>query len=640
MKLPELVKRFEKKYRIRIVAGVLVVALIGTSVSAYDVHGARAAGTETEQSTGQNTQTGRNTEQGEKTEQNTEQEAGSEEEETADLLRDKLGDALDHINIEEKTIGKEETVYVIADSNGKAKEIIVSDHLHNEEGAKTIEDVSTLRDIENVKGDETFHQSGDQLTWQADGNDIYYQGTSTKELPVSQQITYFLDGEERKPEEMAGKSGEVTIRFSYTNNESVKTKIDGAETEVYVPFVAVSGMVLNENFTHVKVSNGKVVEDGTKTLVVGYALPGLKESLAVEDEDFDNDVTIPQYLEVTADVEYFELGMTMTVVANAMDFLNMNEVSDFSDADELVDTLTDAVGQLQVGSGALAEGTDTLRDKMGEFADGVSTLRKGVSDYTDGVKRLADGISTFKSSVPTLSNGVTTLNSSAASISEGVALLDRTLNTAFTDKEKKDMTKAVAETLAKQEKNIKKSAAESIKAQENSIKNQAEAAVDAQAEGIKTLAEGSVDAQAAGIKAQAEGSVDAQAAGIKAQAEGTVDAQADTIKAQAEGTVDAQAEGIKAQAEAGVTAQADAIKNAASAGVAAQKETLENAAAASVQQKAEEIKNQAQAGVNAQAAAIQAAAVDTVNQTFAAQNYASIKGQAQQSFSEKMTNCQ
>ena len=102
MKLPELVKRFEKKYRIRIVAGVLVVALIGTSASAYDVRGARAENTATEQETQQ-------------------EEKEQDGEETADLLKDKLGDALDKINIEEKTIGKEETVYVIADSTGKAK---------------------------------------------------------------------------------------------------------------------------------------------------------------------------------------------------------------------------------------------------------------------------------------------------------------------------------------------------------------------------------------------------------------------------------------------------------------------------------------------------------------------------------------
>ena len=141
------------------------------------------------------------------------------------IAESKLKDALDDsIKFSEKEIGKEETVYVLADSTGKERKVIVSDHLINDENKDTIEDASTLKDIENVKGDETFKQDGSKLTWQADGNDIYYQGTSTKETPVSQTITYSLDGKEVKPEELAGKSGKVTIRFDYTNNETVKTK--------------------------------------------------------------------------------------------------------------------------------------------------------------------------------------------------------------------------------------------------------------------------------------------------------------------------------------------------------------------------------------------------------------------------------
>lgn len=69
----------------------------------------------------------------------------------------------------------------------------------------TLEDASTLKDIENVKGDETFTQSGNKVTWQADGNDIFYQGTSESELPVTQKLTYYLDGKEVTPEELAWK---------------------------------------------------------------------------------------------------------------------------------------------------------------------------------------------------------------------------------------------------------------------------------------------------------------------------------------------------------------------------------------------------------------------------------------------------
>lgn len=405
MKLPELKKRFTRKYVIRIIAGVLVVGMVGTGVSTANVFAAKTAQESTE-----------STESTEKDDSDAES---------------KLKDALDDsIKFSEKEIGKEETVYVLADSTGKERKVIVSDHLINDENKDTIEDASTLKDIENVKGDETFKQDGSKLTWQADGNDIYYQGTSTKETPVSQTITYSLDGKEVKPEELAGKSGKVTIRFDYTNNETVKTKIDGKEEEIYVPFAAISGMVLDDSFSNVKVTNGKVISDGKNNIVVGYALPGLKESLDVDDSDFDGDVSIPDYVEVTADVENFSLSTTMTVVMNATNFISKDGDADLSEVDDMLDTLTDATDQLKDGSGELADGVDTLKSKMGEFKDGVGTLKNGIKDYTDGASTLSTGIGTLKSgvdtlagSVPTLISGVGTLKDGSASAAKGASSL-------------------------------------------------------------------------------------------------------------------------------------------------------------------------------------------------------------------------
>ena len=412
MKLPELKKKFTKKYVIRIIAGVLVVGMVGTGVSTANVFAAKTAQESTEST------------------ESTEKDSKKSDTKDSDA-ESKLKDALDDsIKFSEKEIGKEETVYVLADSTGKERKVIVSDHLINDENKDTIEDASTLKDIENVKGDETFKQDGSKLTWQADGNDIYYQGTSTKETPVSQTITYSLDGKEVKPEELAGKSGKVTIRFDYTNNETVKTKIDGKEEEIYVPFAAISGMVLDDSFSNVKVTNGKVISDGKNNIVVGYALPGLKESLDVDDSDFDGDVSIPDYVEVTADVENFSLSTTMTVVMNATNFISKDGDADLSEVDDMLDTLTDATDQLKDGSGELADGVDTLKSKMGEFKDGVGTLKNGIKDYTDGASTLSTGIGILKSgvdtlagSVPTLISGVGTLKDGSASAAKGASSL-------------------------------------------------------------------------------------------------------------------------------------------------------------------------------------------------------------------------
>ncbi len=406
MKLPELKKRFNNKYVIRIVAGVLMVGMLGTSFSAYTVYAEKGSEeTTTEEAS---------------TEETTEDADAEDDDTLSDLLSD-------GISVSQKEIGKEETVYVISDSKGNAQQTIVSDHLINNDDKDVLEDASTLKDIENVKGDETFTQDGNKLTWQADGNDIYYQGTSTEETPVTQKITYYLDGEEIEPEDLAGKSGKVTMRFDYTNNEKVG--------DVYVPFAAISGMILDDSFTDVQVTNGKVMSDGNTNIVVGYALPGLKDSLELKEGDLD-DVDIPDYFEVSADVENFSLDMTMTLVVNAANYVGTDGELDLSSIDDLLDTLTDATSQLEDGSAQLAEGLDTLQSSMKEFSDGVGKLQTGIKSYTDGASTLASGIGTLSASTGTLSDGVTTLNSSAQALCAGISTLDTALNTKLTDEEK------------------------------------------------------------------------------------------------------------------------------------------------------------------------------------------------------------
>ena len=392
MKLQKLKETFKHKYAIRILSGVLIIALVGTGISVSSVSAAKAKG-EHKQTHVQVVS------------DDTDGQSG-----TQDALEDILSDS---VTITETEIGKEETVYIIADDKGAAKNMIVSDHLLNHEGKETITDASSLKDIENVKGEETFTQDGQTLTWNAGGNDIYYQGTSEKKPPITQNITYYLDGKEIAPKELAGKSGKVKIRFDYTNHEK--------SGDVYVPFMAISGMVLDDSFRNVQVTNGKVIADGNRQVVVGYTLPGLKESLQVSDGDFDAGITLPEYFEVTADVTDFTLDMTMTVVMNAANFIHAEGGSSLSLEDEL-NSLTDATGRLEDGSAALADGVDTLKSKLGEFQNGMNTLADGVSSLQNGAGSLADGANA--------------LNTSAQAINNGIAALDTTLRTALTEEEK------------------------------------------------------------------------------------------------------------------------------------------------------------------------------------------------------------
>lgn len=373
---------------------------------------------------------------------------------TADTV---ANDITSKFGLEQKDVNKDETVYAFADADGSVNNIIVSEWLRNTDKKSEIKDKTNLSDIENVKGDEAFTQNGDEITWQANGNDIYYQGTTNKELPVSVKVTYYLDGKETKAEDMAGVSGNVKIRFDYTNNTGVEKEINGKKEEIKVPFVAISGLILDENCTNVVVENGKTMPQGASTIVIGYSVPGIKDSLGLEDSDLSEDLSLPDYFEVSADVTDFSLDMTMTAVVSASEF-SFNGDLDMSDLDGMIDEMSEAGDALTDGSKQLADGTATLLEKMGEFstgakqlATGVSQVKTGADQVSTGANQLAagagqlkDGVDTLVSSSDSLATGVTainngaaTVNQSAASISQGVAALDAGLNAPMSDEQKK-----------------------------------------------------------------------------------------------------------------------------------------------------------------------------------------------------------
>lgn len=409
MKFSELKNKFKNKYAIRVIAGVLMVAMLGTSYGVWQVNAAKPSTESVSEEA---------TEKETSTEETDTEDADAEE--TKSELKDQLGNLLNSDKETEET-GKDETVYMIADADGTVNKTIVSDWLKNKENADTLEDASDLKDIKNVKGDETFKQDGDKVTWDAQGNDIFYQGTTDKEAPITQKITYYLDGKEIAPKDLAGKSGKVTMRFEFTNNEKTTKTIDGKSTDVYVPFSVVTGMVLNDNFTNVEVTNGKVISDGKNNVVVGITMPGLKESLGIDDADLGDDVQFPDYVEVTADVEDFSLDMTVSMASsNLLSEMNVNGDIDLSVLSDTIDEMTDASDQLVDGSSELSDGLKTLQSSLGEFKAGVGTAQSGVKEYTSGASAVADGANTLNSGIAKLAESAPALTSGVSALKTGV----------------------------------------------------------------------------------------------------------------------------------------------------------------------------------------------------------------------------
>ena len=518
MKLPELKEKLKSKYIVRVVAGVLTIALVGTGIGATAVFAEKDSTAVT-----------------------AEADSTTDSSKDADDIADKL---MDSVSLKDNDADKDESVYLISDANGNVNKTIVVDHLKNKDKKDTLEDASNLSDIENVKGKEKFTQSGDKLTWQAGGKDIYYQGTATAEPPVTQKVTYYLDGKEISPEDLAGKSGKVKIRFDYTNTTSYTETVNGEKQTVSVPFAAITGLVLGDGFENIEVTNGKAEVSDSSSVVLGYALPGLKDSLGIKDKDLDGDVNIPEYMEMTADVENFSMPAAMTFVVNASDYVSTDGI-DTSDLDDMINDLKDASTQLQDGSKTLAEGTDTLTDglstlqsKLGTFASGVGTLQSGLKTYTDGVSTLSGGLNKLNSNVPTLSNGITTLNSSAKSLNDGVALLNATVSAKFTDSEKKTLLDQVHSTLESQKSEIEKQAQTTVASQKTAIQKQAQSAVDLQKTDIQKQAQSTVADQKEDIEKKAQAAVDDQKEQIKSVAAETVKQQETEIKNQAASAVE------------------------------------------------------------------------------------------------------
>ena len=326
---------------------------------------------------------------------------------------------------------KDETVYVLASADGAVHKIIVSDWVKNTLGEDSIDDASQLTGIENVKGNETFTLGGDNTcVWDARGNDIYYQGDIDKELPVSMAVSYTLDGQPITPNDLAGKSGKVTIRFDYANNQYELVDINGRQEKIYVPFAMLTGLVLdNDVFSNVSVTNGKIINDGDRTIVAGLAFPGLQDSLGLDRDTLD----LPEYVEITADAEDFELETTVTVAANELfnDAAGQAEghegLDELNDLDDKLDELTDAMAQLIDGSSRLYDGLCTLLDSSKELVSGIDQLAAGAAQLKQGAGDLSNGAFQLQSGAAALSQGLNALAENNDTLNAGAAQVFQTL---------------------------------------------------------------------------------------------------------------------------------------------------------------------------------------------------------------------
>lgn len=363
-------------------------------------------------------------------------------------------------NNDENPTEKTETVYSVLNSDGSISDTIVSSWLHDEDGINNIKETLNLTDVKNIKSNEKPSKDGNTYTWNAKGNDVYYEGTATKQLPVSVKIRYELDGQEMSAKDMEGKSGHLKLMISFTNNYSEVKNINGKSIVIHPSYLA--GGMLNMStgkFSNVKCESGKIVNDGTNEMLAFANIPGLNETLRSAGLDkVNNQLGISDDVTVEADVNDFDLGSIMVGMTNEIDLASeLGEIGSVSELTDGIDQLIEADDQLIDGSKQLYDGTTQLKEQAApltgssdqvrqlsagaiQLNDGVKALQTGLTAYTNGVDTLAagsqqlygipQGVSQIQTGVSgNLGQGKTNLLDGATQLNEGLKQLEAQVNT-------------------------------------------------------------------------------------------------------------------------------------------------------------------------------------------------------------------
>lgn len=316
---------------------------------------------------------------------------------------------------DENPTEKTETVYSVLNSDGSISDTIVSSWLHDEDGINNIKETLNLTDVKNIKSNEKPSKDGNTYTWNANGNDVYYEGTATKQLPVSVKIRYELDGQEISANDIQGKSGHLKLTISFTNNYSQVKNINGKSIVIHPSYLA--GGMLNMStgkFSNVKCESGKIVNDGTNEMLAFANIPGLNETLKSAGLDkVNNQLGISDDVTVEADVNDFDLGSIMVGMTNEIDLASeLGEIGSVSELTDGIDQLIEADNQLIDGSKQLYDGTTQLKEQAAPLtgsSDQVRQLSSGAIQLNDGVKALQTGISQYTAGASAINEGVNQL---------------------------------------------------------------------------------------------------------------------------------------------------------------------------------------------------------------------------------------
>ena len=290
---------------------------------------------------------------------------------------------------------KEETVYSKLNGDGTVKNIFVSEHLINKDNEEELSDKTDLENIININSNDKFVLDNGNLTFKTTGNDIFYQGTTTKDLPVSLNITYKLDGKDIKLDDLIGKKGHVEINIKYTNNS--KNYVNGEV--LYTPFVvATVTNFSNNNNSNINVVNGKVVDNGLGYSIVGLSSPGLYESLKL------NELKNLDFVTIILDTTKFELPSIYSVVTPKI--IDTSDLDIFDKLDTIyssINKLKESMNQIEIGSTTIltnltlvSDGSNQIATNLGLVLENLEKIKNGTIELDEGLTQVVEKLEASK----------------------------------------------------------------------------------------------------------------------------------------------------------------------------------------------------------------------------------------------------
>jgi hypothetical protein len=306
---------------------------------------------------------------------------------------------------------KNETVFSLLDDRGDVLETRVLNRLTGTPGAehKWVVDYGRYKQVKNmVSGDEPYLMD-DRLYWpieMLENGDIFYEGYTSKALPVQIRLRYILNDEEIAPERLPGATGTLKVIIEFKNQlidhekiyyENIAGKRISKADDNYVPMVVQGTMPIDlRQFSKIAVSTGSIVEVGRTANASFMIFPYP-----------DAEVTITL---TGKDIELEPISIT------AMP--QMPPVTGIEMADDLK-SLLDGIGSLQTGmeeiyaglkeiSAGTALADQGIQDTLGAVIIGLEQMEQSIVAVTAGMDELYSGLEMADKGIGALLSGVQT----------------------------------------------------------------------------------------------------------------------------------------------------------------------------------------------------------------------------------------